>query len=97
MKFAEPGMLGKRGGTSATAGRKAETIAATVDNVTYSKRVYFGQRALTIIHSLDREGPLVQAWVDLPAARAYVERVTGSGPLSSSYLSAIAVNAEVVS
>jgi hypothetical protein len=49
---------GKRGGTSGTAGKKAETI----DGVPYSKRVFFGQRVLLVYFNNDRP-PLVTAWL----------------------------------
>lgn len=53
---------GKRGGTSGTAGKKAETIEAVIDGVPYSKRVFFGQRVLVVYFSDDRP-PLVTAWL----------------------------------
>jgi hypothetical protein len=53
---------GKRGGTSGTAGKKAETIEAVIDGVPYSKRVFFGQRVLLVHFNNDRP-PLVTAWL----------------------------------
>lgn len=35
--------FGKKGGTSANAGRKAETLTATGASTTYRKRVFHGQ------------------------------------------------------
>lgn len=60
-------MYGRKGGMSATAGRRAETIQAVIDGVTYSKRVFFGQRFLLVYLKAGRE-PLVTAWHDRAAA-----------------------------
>lgn len=67
---------GMKGGTSRTAGRKAETITATfVDGSVRTKRVFFGQRALTLC--ADEQGEIVQAHSDMAAAMAYLARVPG--------------------
>jgi hypothetical protein len=64
---------GRRGGEGPTAGKTAETIEATFfPGCTRSKRVFGGQRALTLI--ADEQGELVQAWADLAAAQAYIAR-----------------------
>lgn len=60
--------FGRKGGTSATAGRKAETISATINGTTYQKRVFFGQRFITVSR---REGrpPIVTAWYTAEQAK----------------------------
>lgn len=66
---------GKRGGRSITAGRKAETIKADFGaGIIRQKRVYFGQRALTLV--ADESGELVQAWPDLKKAQTYLSRIS---------------------
>jgi len=52
---------GKKGGTSATAGKRAEKIA-TPDGK-YSKRVFSGQR-LILVQQSERYGTLVRAPMD---------------------------------
>jgi hypothetical protein len=70
-------MYGQRGGTSATAGRKAETIEATFpDGSVRRKRVFSGQRAMTLCAS-EEFGEIVTAWEDLPIAQAHLARVNG--------------------
>ncbi len=55
--------IGRKGGTSATANKKAETIEAIIDGVTFSKRVFHGQRVLLVYFKADRD-PLVTVWHD---------------------------------
>lgn len=52
--------FGKRGGTGATAGRKAETIAATIAGTTYRKRVFFGQRFI-VVSQYEGQKPVITA------------------------------------
>lgn len=74
--------IGQKGGTSATAGRKAEVIEAIIDGVTYSKRVFFGQRVLLVYFS-DRREPLITAWRDFAAAE---ENARGAEERGSRYI-----------
>jgi hypothetical protein len=81
------GDYGKKGGTSATSGRKAETIVGKAsDGAEYRKRVFFGQRALVVTKDsvLPSFSPLVTAWADLPTAEAHADKVRNSFPSYSS-------------
>lgn len=51
---------GKRGGTSATAGRKSETISVSIAGDTYRKRVFFGQRFI-VVSQHEGQPPVVTA------------------------------------
>jgi hypothetical protein len=53
---------GKKGGTGATAGRKAEMIEAEIAGTLYRKRVFFGQRFLVVSQRANDPKPLVTAW-----------------------------------
>lgn len=68
--------FGQRGGTGVTRGRKAETIEATICGKTYRKRVFFGQRALTLCAREDG-AEIVTAWADEAEAEAHLARVSG--------------------
>jgi hypothetical protein len=59
---------GKKGGTSSTAGRKAEIISVEIEGVVFSKRVFAGQRFLLVYFSTGKP-PLVTAWPDEASAR----------------------------
>ena len=61
---------GTRGGTSATAGKRAETITARLGGRVIAKRVFRGQRILSL--STDAAGrELIQAWMDTAEAVRY--------------------------
>lgn len=53
---------GEKGGTSATAGRKSETIVAVIAGEEYRKRVFFGQRFLVVSQRESEPKPFVTAW-----------------------------------
>ncbi len=52
--------LGRKGGTSSTAGRKSRTIAATINGVVFSKRVFFDQQYILV--SFVKDHVVVTAW-----------------------------------
>lgn len=54
------GGVGCKGGTSATAGKKSRVISATINGVTYEKRVFFKQQYLLATHVGDTV--IVTAW-----------------------------------
>lgn len=64
----EPTTHGRKGGRGATAGRKAETIAAEG----FSKRVFFGQRILVVVKGKNTP-PLVRAAPDAETAQEWVD------------------------
>jgi hypothetical protein len=41
--------IGRKGGTNANAGKKAETIVGTLGTLSWQKRVFMGQRALVVL------------------------------------------------
>ncbi len=63
---------GRRGGTGATTGRSAETLVDPVSGAT--KRVFFGQRWLTVTKQDEIEPALVQAWPTKDRAQEVMER-----------------------
>lgn len=70
---------GKRGGTSATAGRKAETIEMTAVGLTFRKRVFFGQRFLTVTQRDENGRSLVTASHTAEEAQRRVEEALDMG------------------
>lgn len=55
--------FGKRGGTSATANRKAEIIEGDFGlHGKFRKRVFFGQRFMSYSRHGENLQPLIQAW-----------------------------------
>lgn len=81
---------GRRGGAGPTSGKKVEVIEATLaDGRKIRKSVFKGQRALTLLEYSG--GVLVQAWVNLAAAEAFIARV------QQVYTGRHAAQAEVVS
>lgn len=53
---------GRKGGDGATAGKKAETIEATIAGTTYRKRVFFGQRFIAVCQRPEWDRPIVTTW-----------------------------------
>jgi len=51
---------GRKGGTSATSGKTSRKIVATINGVTYSKRVFLDQQFLVV--SFVNGKPVVTAW-----------------------------------
>jgi hypothetical protein len=52
--------MGRKGGTSATAGKKSRKISATINGIVYSKRVFSDQQYLLV--SFAQEHAIVTAW-----------------------------------
>jgi hypothetical protein len=74
--------FGKKGGTSRTAGRRAETICAEFCGARYTKRVFFGQRFITVLQAEPEDKPLVQAWGSYGEAMAYSEAAAARYPVA---------------
>lgn len=70
--------FGRKGGTSATAGRTAETISATINGTTYRKRVFFGQRFITVSCRVGNK-PIVTGWHSAEKAGRMVDDAKLSG------------------
>jgi hypothetical protein len=52
--------MGRKAGTSATAGKKSRKISATINGIVYSKRVFSDQQYLLV--SFAQEHAIVTAW-----------------------------------
>lgn len=76
------GRYGTKGGTSATAGRKAETICAEVFGQTYTKRVFFGQRFLVVSQADADSEPMISAWPTHADAMRHSEQVSHICPVA---------------
>jgi hypothetical protein len=63
--------FGRRSGTSATTGRKAETLTDPISGV--GKHVYFGQRWLCVVQQHRDAPPLISAWHTEKEARKQMD------------------------
>lgn len=70
---------GTKGGTGATAGRKAETIVAVIAGFTFKKRVFFGQRFIAVCEREEWGRPIVTAWHSQEEAEQMDENYRKSG------------------
>jgi hypothetical protein len=67
---------GKRGGTGATAGRKAEILIDPTSGT--RKRVYFGQRFLSVVQQHEAAEMFVSAWHTREEAQQQTDRISRS-------------------
>lgn len=67
---------GQKGGEGPTRGRKSETIQASFCGVVYRKRVFFGERWLTLAQN-EHGVSCVTAWESEAAAEQHLLRVPG--------------------
>lgn len=67
---------GQKGGQGPTRGRKAETIEACFCGVAYRKRVFFGQRWMTLAQNEHGES-VITAWESEARANKHLLNVSG--------------------
>ena len=76
---------GKKGGTGATAGRKAEVVVLDTPAGRFTKRVFFGQRWMVVLQFEENDAGIVTAFHTEAEAKAQCDHATARGYMVAFY------------